>query len=332
MSGQHPSSRARTLAPLREGALTGGAVAGVVCLVFALLGVTAGVRPLVFTSGSMAPTIRTGDLAVTRPVDVADLSPGDVVSVFDGRGERITHRVVEVGAGGLVLKGDANTVADPLPYRVATVDRVVFSVPAGGYVLTWLSGPAATLLLGAYLVFLLSVLWPRRPPPRDRGEPPAVPEGPSGRHRAGSAAGGLLLVVGLAVGGAPSPEPTAAAFTDSVPIGGTTLKAYTVPKPVITGCTRALATITVSWTAVSSPYALTYRATVVETEQNLQVNANGSSRSAQYNTLGQGTGGAIQNIRITAVLPAATTWVSAPANQEVRISTVGLIPSCGASS
>ena len=54
MSGLHPSSGARTLSLLREGALTGGAVAGVVCLVFALLGVTAGVRPLVFTSGSMA--------------------------------------------------------------------------------------------------------------------------------------------------------------------------------------------------------------------------------------------------------------------------------------
>ena len=143
-------------------------------------------------------------------MDVADLSPGDVVSVFDGRGVRITHRVVAVDAGGLVLKGDANEVADPLPYRVESADRVVFSVPAGGYVLTWLSGPPATLLLGAYLVFLLSVLWPRRPPPRDGGGPSADPEQPSGRHRAGSVAGGPVLVVGLAAGGAPTPDPTLA--------------------------------------------------------------------------------------------------------------------------
>ena len=45
----------RAIGVLRELALTAGAIAGTLCLVFALLGVTAGVQPLVFTSGSMAP-------------------------------------------------------------------------------------------------------------------------------------------------------------------------------------------------------------------------------------------------------------------------------------
>ena len=103
---------------MREVALNGGAVVGTLCLVFALLGATAGVRTLVFTSGSMAPAIDTGDLAVTRPVALAHLSPGDVVSVLDARGARVTHRVVEVDAARhlLWLKGDANEVADPAPY------------------------------------------------------------------------------------------------------------------------------------------------------------------------------------------------------------------------
>jgi len=306
----HRRARGRPLGLVREVALTGGAVVGTLCLVFALLGATAGVRTLVFTSGSMAPAIDTGDLAVTRPVALAHLSPGDVVSVLDARGTRVTHRVVEVDTARhqLRLKGDANEVADPAPYPTGPtdrVDRVLVAVPAGGYVLTWLAGPLATLLLGAYLMFLLSVLRPR--------------------GRAGSTAAGLVLVVGLAAGGTARPEPTLAAFTDAVPIGGTTVKAYTVPKPVITGCTTALATVTVTWTAVSSPSALTYRAVVAETGQALQVAANGSSRSAQYTTLGQGLGGTTQTIRITAALPSATTWVSAPATQEVRISTVGLI-------
>ena len=117
-----------------------------------------------------------------------------------------------------------------------------------------------------------------------------------------------------------------------MPIGGTSLKAYTVPKPVITGCTAGLANVTVTWTAVSAPYALTYRATVGDPEQNLTVTANGNTRSVRYATFGQGTGGTTQTIRITAALPATATWVSTPATQEVRISTAGLVPSCGASS
>lgn len=317
---------------LRELALTGGAVVGALCLLVGLLGATADVRTLVFTSGSMAPAIRTGDLAVTRPVALDRLSPGDVVSVLDARGARVTHRVVGIDAGRhlLVLKGDANAVTDPLPYPADRADRVLVAVPAGGYVLTWLSSPPATLLLGAYLMFLLSVLWPRR---RDPVGP--ATHRPEGRHRAGSTAAGLLLVVGLAAAGAPGaeptlPEPTLAAFTDGVPVGGTAVTAYTVPKPVITGCSAAVGAVTVTWTAVSSPYALAYRAVVVESGQVLTVSSSGGTRSARYATVGQG--GTTQTIRVTAALPSTATWVSGPANQEIRISTVGLIPSCGTSS
>jgi len=320
----------RVVRLLRELALTGGAVVGTLCLLVAVLGATADVRTLVFTSGSMAPAIRTGDLAVTRPVELAHLSPGDVVSVLDARGARVTHRVVGIDTGRhlLVLKGDANAVADPLPYPVDRADRVLFSVPAGGYVLTWLSSPPATLLLGAYLMFLLSVLWPRRTPAGPGRADTRRPD--PGRHRAGSTAAGLLVVAGLVAAGAPRPEPTLAAFTDAVPVGGTSVTAYTVPKPVITGCSATIGAVTVTWTAVSSPYALTYRAVVVESGQVLQVTGTGGTRSAQYTTLGQG--GATQTIRITAAPPSAATWTSVPANQVVRISTVGLIPSCGTTS
>ena len=135
MSG-HRRARGRPLGLVREVALTGGAVVGTLCLVFALLGATAGVRTLVFTSGSMSPAIDTGDLAVTRPVALAHLSPGDVVSVLDARGARVTHRVVEVDTARhqLWLKGDANEVADPAPYPTGPtdrVDRVLGAVPAG---------------------------------------------------------------------------------------------------------------------------------------------------------------------------------------------------------
>jgi hypothetical protein len=98
-------------------------------------------------------------------------------------GKRVTHRVVEVDAARNLLppKGDANAVADPLPYVADRVDLVLFSVPAGGYVLAWSSGPIASMVLGAHLVFLLWVLWPR----------------------SRRVASGLLVVVGLGLAGDP---------------------------------------------------------------------------------------------------------------------------------
>jgi signal peptidase I len=298
-------------------------------VVAALLGVTADVRTLVFTSGSMAPAIRTGDLAVTRPVALTRLSPGDVVSVLDARGTRVTHRVVEIDTARhlLRLKGDANAVADPAPDPADRVDRVLFTVPAGAYVLSRLTGPVATLLLGAYLVFLLSVLLPRGRTSPHAG-PPREPRTP--RHRAGSTAAGLVLVLGLAAAGAPRPAPTLAAFTDAVPIGGTTVAAYTVPKPMITGCSTSLLAVTVTWTAVSSPYALTYSAVVVETGQTLTVTGTGGTRSARYATPLQSVAGVTHTIRITAALPSASPWTSTPANQVVRLPLLGVGPSCGA--
>ena len=297
-----------TLAVLREVALTAGAVAGVACLVLALLATTAGVRALTFTSGSMAPTIRTGDLAITRPVAADRLAVGDVVSVIDPRGVRITHRVVGIEPDHrLRLKGDANAAADALPYAADRVDRVVFAMPAGGRVLARPTGPTGTLLLGAYLAFLLWVLRPRA-------------------RRAGPVA---LLVVGLALGGAPSPERTLAAWTDPVRLDSTTLAASTVPKPEITGCTGAVGSVTVTWSAVASPYPFTYRAVVTETGQVLTVTGTGGTRSARYPTAQLGIN-TTHTVAITAVLPTTPSWVSAPANQTVRIGLLGLAPACGA--
>ncbi|MDT0348105.1 hypothetical protein [Pseudonocardia charpentierae] len=216
----------------------------------------------------------------------------------------------------LRLKGDANQTADPLPYSADGADLVLISVPAGGYVLKWLAGPTATMLLGAYLVFLLWVLWPRG----------------SASRRAVSTAAGLVLVVGLVAGGTSAPQPTSAAWIDAVPIRGISLAAYTVPKPVITGCSGALLTVTVTWTAVTAPYALTYRAVVVETGQALTVNGTGATRSASYLTPLQSVAGVTHTIQITAALPNTPSWTSVAAKQTVRLGLLGVAPSCGTAS
>ena len=138
----------------RELALNLGAIAGLICVLAAAASFLFGIKPLVFRSGSMSPDIPTGALALAKTTPAADLGVGDVVSVENQQGTRITHRVHEIvssdGATSvLILKGDANKDADISPYTVTEADRVFFSVPGLGYAVSWLSSPAAIFLGGA---------------------------------------------------------------------------------------------------------------------------------------------------------------------------------------
>ncbi|EGD54976.1 signal peptidase I [Gordonia neofelifaecis] len=137
----------------RELLLNVGAILGLVCIVVAIASMLFGITPLVFRSGSMSPDIPTGSLAVARSVDASDIRVGDVVSVDNEVGTRITHRVIAIepvgdGSVSLTLKGDANRVPDPSPYVVTTADRIITSVPVLGYVAAWLSSKTAIFIGG----------------------------------------------------------------------------------------------------------------------------------------------------------------------------------------
>jgi signal peptidase I len=289
-------------------------------------------RPLVFRSGSMAPTIETGDLAVAQEVTASELAVGDVVSVRTASGSRVTHRIMTVtqrdGRAVLALKGDANSATDAVPYDVGTADRVLFSVPNGGFVIAWLAGPAGLFLLGGYAVWL--VMRVARPSPR-----------PAEAGRASAPALAAVAILGVVIGvGAQANAPwTLAAWTDAVGVSGTKLTAYTVVKPAITGCTvtgPALGqkTATIVWTEVSTPHALDYVASIVETGQTMTVTDNGSTRQTQFSAGLLGTVlNQTYNVRITARLPAPNgTWVSVNSNQPVTVGTLGLSLSCGTAS
>ncbi|RZI84961.1 MAG: signal peptidase I, partial [Microbacterium sp.] len=174
--------------PGRPGAVTGGvrgigpgivdralgvvlsitAVLGTICIAATVGAVVLDVRPLVVTSGSMAPSIDTGALVLVRTIDAHDVAVGDVVSVVGRDGARVTHRVqsatrVDGGRVSLVLKGDANDVPDAEPYVVTTADEAIADAPRLGYLVAWLSGRAGVVLGGLALVLALLVLvGPRR--------------------------------------------------------------------------------------------------------------------------------------------------------------------------
>ncbi|WP_421958153.1 signal peptidase I [Prescottella agglutinans] len=120
-------------------------------------------KPLIFRSGSMSPEITTGSLALARTVPAGDLAIGDIVSIDNAQGTRITHRVYAIqpqdGAAAVVtLKGDANADPDVEPYSITEADRVFWSAGGLGYVAAWLSSSTAIFLGGALVGALLVIV------------------------------------------------------------------------------------------------------------------------------------------------------------------------------
>lgn len=123
-----------------------------------------GYESLVVQSGSMEPTLRVGALAVVRPVPIAQLQVGDVIT-FRAPGDRstlVTHRLVgieplEGSQRQFRTKGDANQSEELILVDQSTVLGIlVYSVPYAGFVVDFASRPLGRLLLlGVPAVLLL---------------------------------------------------------------------------------------------------------------------------------------------------------------------------------
>ena len=83
-----------------------------------------GNAPLIVLTGSMDPTIKAGDLIVTKKIDAEDVRVDDVISFFDPEGNGssiVTHRVIGIEidetSGEIFFRtqGDNNDIADMTP-------------------------------------------------------------------------------------------------------------------------------------------------------------------------------------------------------------------------
>lgn len=234
--------------------LTVAACLGALCLVMGLLGLVGGVKPLIFRSDSMAPTIRTNALALSHRVDASALRVGDVVSV-EAAGSRITHRITAIapappGRVRLTLKGDANRTPDPQPYVVGSAYRVWLQIPELGGVLAWLGRMPGVLVLIAYAVVMAAVIGRRG----RRGD--GSRRGRGSRWRRRTAAAVAATTVGtLALAVAPS-----WAWWSDRDGANLAMSAITLQPPTGLTCSNG----TISWTAPSpAPVGLTYKVTYV---------------------------------------------------------------------
>ena len=142
-----------------------------------------GYRTMTMLTGSMAPRINPGDVVVSTPLPVNDITTGMVISyhipIDDHR--VVSHRVIAVdhAADGRVTvqtKGDANNAADPWKATLSgsTVYQVRLVVPELGRAIEALRTPVVrdALVYGAPAAlagWLLLSIWRPRPAQDENG-------------------------------------------------------------------------------------------------------------------------------------------------------------------
>lgn len=128
-------------------------------LILVLLAGTApalvGYESFVVYSGSMAPAINVGDLAVVAPTKPEQLRPGDVITYRTPQNPNlvVTHRLVDVtredqGRFSFQTKGDANPVLDTVAVDAgAVLGRVAYTIPKLGYLVDFSKRAEGKVLL-----------------------------------------------------------------------------------------------------------------------------------------------------------------------------------------
>lgn len=216
-----PAVVRRSVRVLGELALTLLAIGGALCIVLVIAAGWFGISIILFSTGSMSPTIPAGSAALVREIPASEVEVGDVVTVDRPGALPVTHRVVAVAGSGvfrqLTLRGDANPVDDPLPYDVARVREVIFSVPGIAPAIAAAGHPLTLAIVTLGVAGLVTwAFWPRAAADGEASERRTRrsrrPTGTTARH----AAGAVLVVAAAVTTSMLSPQPAQAAAVASL--------------------------------------------------------------------------------------------------------------------
>lgn len=152
------------------------AIFGVVCIAAVIAAWVFGINIMMFRTGSMAPEIPAGSVALVREIPAAEAEVGDVITVERPGQLPVTHRVISNEPdpeGGpedrlIEMKGDNNPNPDSVDYHVSEVQLLFWSQPEWGHVFSRMADPVT---LGAVtMVAALIVTWAFWPRGRDNEE------------------------------------------------------------------------------------------------------------------------------------------------------------------
>lgn len=143
-----PGSRTHAVALWTWGALAAAAV--VIAAIFWI----SGGRWFIVETPSMGEAAPVGTLVLSTPVEVTSLAVGDIITFVPPETTAVyTHRVAEIGPGGLTTRGDINGATDPW---VIAQDDIVGQATTVLPGLGWLLRSLPYLLIGSLLVWILS--------------------------------------------------------------------------------------------------------------------------------------------------------------------------------
>jgi signal peptidase I len=118
-----------------------------------------GLTPLTVVSGSMSPSIETGDMVIIMKGN-KNIKPGDIITYRLGD-VLVTHRVKNISninaAEVFVTQGDANSIVDfKTVERRNILGKYVFKIPMGGYIKASLRGlPGILIIVGLILISIM---------------------------------------------------------------------------------------------------------------------------------------------------------------------------------
>lgn len=121
-----------------------------------------GYKPFIVLSGSMEPSVMTGDMVFVKETDPDSLKVGDVIAYKSGSAV-VTHRIVEVksenGETRYVTQGDANNAADQGMVKPADVEGIYQRRVAGAGNLAMFMQTTTGMILFVVCPLVLFVLW-----------------------------------------------------------------------------------------------------------------------------------------------------------------------------
>jgi len=124
-----------------------------------------GYKPMIVMSGSMEPTIKTGDLIIVKETDVKSLKKDDIIAFRVKDDTLVSHRIVDVskdkGQYYFETKGDNNNTKDEGLVKDKNVEgKYKLRIAKLGSFLMFIATPLGfvVLLLAAIILFLIIFL------------------------------------------------------------------------------------------------------------------------------------------------------------------------------
>lgn len=122
-----------------------------------------GYKPFIVLSGSMEPTIMTGDLAISKEVDdKTTLKVGDIISFKNKEGIVITHRIVNIttedGELAFETRGDNNYENDQELVKASTIEgKFIQNIHGLGNVAMFIQKPTGFVITSILPVLVILI-------------------------------------------------------------------------------------------------------------------------------------------------------------------------------